>query len=280
MKFGSYEHKKLFCRSFIDSHIPYDPERLPWPKLDDESLGRLQSIPFWPDLLRQQQKAALTVRTYAQTIRDPLMKEAIVLLAEEEEGLEKKLRFMMEFYSLPNSTLSSVRVSSKTEVAFIDYGFEECLNSFLGFGMFGVVKQAHYLPEALLQAFDSCLEEKARQIIFFINWWTYWNIKLKQRSDWNEFRGIRALWCRRQILVSLITALEKEEFAEASFDQNLSAEQLMGKLTLGQFLSICQVEQVCRMQSFNSNLLQPQLANSLASFIQKILKFWPQRVAS
>ena len=146
--------------------------------------------------------------------------------------------------------------------------------------MFGVAKQAHYLPEALLQAFDSCLEAKARQIIFFINWWTYWNIKLKQRSDWNEFRGVRALWFRRQMLVSLITALEKEEFTEVSFDQNLSAEQLMGKLTLGQFLSLCQVEQVCRMQRFNSNLLQPQLANSLASFIQKTLKFWPQRMAS
>jgi hypothetical protein len=280
MKFGSYEHKKLFCRSFIDSHIPHDPKHLPWPKLDDQSLKRLHSISFWPDLLKQQQKAALIVKAYAQTIRDPLMKEAIALLAEEEEGLEKRLSFMMEFYSLPNSTVSSVRVSNKTETAFIDRGFEECLNSFLGFGMFGIAKQAHYLPEPLMQAFDSCLEKKARQIIFFINWWTYWNIKLKQRSDWNEFRGIRALWFRRQILVSLITAFEKEEFEEVSFDQNLSAGQLMGKLTLGQFLSVCQAEQVGRMQGFNSNLLQPQLANSLASFMQTILKFWPQRVGS
>lgn len=279
MKLGSYEHKKLFCRSFIDSHTPYDPEHLPWPKLDDESLGRLQSIPFWPDLLRQQQKAALTVRTYAQTIRDPLMKEAIALLAEEEESLEMKLKAMMECYGIATPSLQSIQMPNKIESAFIDNGFEGCLDSFLGFGLLGVAQQAHYLPDALLQVFDSSLEDKARRIIFFINWWTYWNIKLKQRSGWSETRGIRSLWIRRHSLVKLLTAFEKEDFEEGVSNINVRAERLLGEMTLGQFLKICQSEQTHRMQAFNSNLLRPQGSSNLASWLQKLVQFWPQRMA-
>jgi hypothetical protein len=279
MKFGSYEHKKLFCRSFIDSHTPYDPQHLPWPKLDDQSIGRLQSIFFWPDLLRQQQQTASIVHSYAQTVRDPLMKEAIALLAEEEQGLANQLRSMMEFYSMSTPGLPSIQLPSKIESAFIDNGFESCLDSFIGFGLFGVAQQTHYLPEALLQVFDSFLDEKAHRIIFFMNWWSYWNIKLKQRSNWGEVRGIRALWTRRRNLIKLLSAFEKEEFEEFSLDVNFCVGRLLGKMTLEQFLNICQVEQVHRMQDFNSNLLQPQLGLTLSRFINKVLQFWPQRLA-
>jgi hypothetical protein len=279
MKFGSYEHKKLFCRSFIDSHTPYDPQHLPWPKLDDRSIGRLQSISFWPDLLRQQQETALIVDSYAQTVRDPFIKEAIALLAEEEEGLANQLRSMMEFYSISTPGLPSIQLPSKIESAFIDNGFEGCLDSFLGFGLFGVAQQTHYLPEALLQVFDSFLDEKAHRIIFFINWWSYWNIKLKQRSNWSEVRGIRALWTRRRNLIKLLSTFEKEEFEEFPLDANFCVGQLLGKMTLEQFLNVCQVEQVHRVQDFNSNLLQPQLELTFSRFINKVIQFWPQRLA-
>jgi hypothetical protein len=278
MKFGSYEQKKLFCRSFIDSHTPFNPEQLSWPKLDNQSLERLQSIPFWPDLLRQQQETASIVHSYAQTVRDPLMKEAIALLAEEEESCAEKLKSMMEFYSIPTPGLLSIQLPSKIEPAFIDNGFEGCLDSFLGFGLFGVAQQAHYLSEALVQVFDSYLEDKARRIIFFINWWTYWNIKLKQRSDWSEIRGIRALWTRRRNLIKLLSAFDQEEFEEDSRDDVNSVGRLLGELTLEQFLKMCQSEQAHRMVDVNPSLQQPHLNFTLASFIQRILKFWPQRL--
>jgi hypothetical protein len=31
---GSAAHKERFCRQFVASHRPYDPDRLPWPELD------------------------------------------------------------------------------------------------------------------------------------------------------------------------------------------------------------------------------------------------------
>jgi hypothetical protein len=280
MKFGSYEHKKLFCRSFIDSHTPFQPELLSWPKLDDESLRCLQSIPFWPDLLKQQQETALIVHSYAQTVRDPLMKEATALLAEEEEGLVETLSSMMGFYGLPSSNHSVALIPSKAEIAFIDSGFEGCLDSFLGFGLFGIAQQADYLPDTLLQMFNSLLDTKARQIIFFINWWSYWNIKLKQRKSWSEIRGIRALWHKRSQLAKLLAALEQEEFEEVSSEVNLKAERVIGELTLAQFLNICQAEHSRRMQNFSSSLERPHLNSTLANFIQRVLKFWPQRVGT
>jgi hypothetical protein len=280
MKFGSYEQKKLFCRSFIDSHTSFNLEQLSWPKLDNLSLERLQRIPFWPDLLRQQQQTALIVHSYAQTVRDPLMKEAIALLATEEESLAHQLKSMMEFYSIPTTDSPSIQLPNKIESAFIDNGFEGCLDSFLGFGLFGVAQQAHYLPETLFQVFDSFLEDKARRIIFFINWWTYWNIKLKQRSDWSEIRGIRALWTRRRNLIKLLLAFDQEEFEEDSRDDVNSVGRLLGELTLEQFLKVCQSEQAHRMVDVNPSLQQPHLNSTLASFIQRVLKFWPQRLGT
>lgn len=279
MQFGSYEQKKLFCRSFIDSHTSFNLEQLSWPKLDNQSLERLQRIPFWPDLLKQQQQTALIVHSYAQTVRDPLMKEAIALLAEEEEDLAHQLKSMMEFYSIPTLGSPSRQQPSKIESAFIDNGFEICLDSFLGFGLFGVMQQAKYLPASLLHVFDLFLEDKARRIIFFINWWTYWNIKLKQRSGWSEIRGMRALWTRRRNLIKLLSAFEKEEFEEDSRDVN-SVGHLLGELTLERFLKMCQSEQAHRMVGVNPSLQQPHLNSTLARFIQRVLKFWPQRLGT
>ncbi|MBI3076600.1 MAG: hypothetical protein HYY85_06385 [Deltaproteobacteria bacterium] len=41
VKIGSAAHRDLFCRTFIDTHLPYDPAALPWPELDPAALARL-----------------------------------------------------------------------------------------------------------------------------------------------------------------------------------------------------------------------------------------------
>jgi hypothetical protein len=40
MKIGSEAHNELFCRSFMESHLEYEPEQLPWPQtLESPNLG-------------------------------------------------------------------------------------------------------------------------------------------------------------------------------------------------------------------------------------------------
>ncbi len=31
MKIGSQDHRDTFCRHFMQTYTPYDPETLPWP---------------------------------------------------------------------------------------------------------------------------------------------------------------------------------------------------------------------------------------------------------
>ena len=55
------------------------------------------------------------------------------------------------------------------EKAFIDFGFGECLDSFLGFGAFKFARQAGFLPESMFEIFDTLMFEETRHIVFFVN---------------------------------------------------------------------------------------------------------------
>jgi hypothetical protein len=77
MKLGSEQHKELFCRSFINSHLKYEPEQLPWPELDGLALERLQAIPFWKEALYTERKAGEMVSTFAKEVSDATIQDAI-----------------------------------------------------------------------------------------------------------------------------------------------------------------------------------------------------------
>ena len=41
IKFGSDEHRRLFCKTLLDTHDPYRPAVLDWPKLEPEAEKRI-----------------------------------------------------------------------------------------------------------------------------------------------------------------------------------------------------------------------------------------------
>ena len=100
MKIGSDEHKKLFCRDFIASHCRFDPERLAWPDLDAAELERLRGIPFWQEVLYTERRAGAIVAAYAETITDPLVREAVMLQGFEEARHAELLRLMIHRYGV------------------------------------------------------------------------------------------------------------------------------------------------------------------------------------
>jgi hypothetical protein len=61
-------------------------------------------------------------------------------------------------------------ISSDPRCAFADFGYGECLDAFLGFGVFKIARRAGFLPEPLFEIFDMLLREEARHIVFFVNW--------------------------------------------------------------------------------------------------------------
>ena len=55
---GSEAHKELFCRSFIDTHDPYDPAQLPFPDIGADSRARLLSLPIWDEAVNTELETA------------------------------------------------------------------------------------------------------------------------------------------------------------------------------------------------------------------------------
>jgi hypothetical protein len=167
MRIGSEEHKRRFCRQFIASHCHFDPVTLAWPDLDDIALGRLRGVPFWQEMLYTERRAGATVAAYAQTIADPLVREAVTLQGFEEARHVELLRVMIERYRIAaeEPPLDEPKGSDLRQ-AFADFGYGECLDSFLGFGAFKIARCPGFLPEPLFEIFDM-LHEETQHIVFF-----------------------------------------------------------------------------------------------------------------
>ena len=54
---GSDEHKIAFCRMLLDTHNPYKPAVIDWPKLDEVARDRLTSLPIWDIAVQTEGKA-------------------------------------------------------------------------------------------------------------------------------------------------------------------------------------------------------------------------------
>ncbi len=74
---GSEAHKTAFCRMLLDTHNPYKPAVIDWPKLEPEARERLVGLPIWNIAVQTEAKARLYVASYAAEIDDPLLRRAV-----------------------------------------------------------------------------------------------------------------------------------------------------------------------------------------------------------
>src|ERR1700679_2389002 len=84
IRLGSDEHKRLFCKTLLDTFNPYRPAVIDWPKLDKETENRITSLPIWDIAVQTENRAGLYVATYAEGIADPLLRKAVELNGHEE----------------------------------------------------------------------------------------------------------------------------------------------------------------------------------------------------
>jgi hypothetical protein len=171
MIIGSDEHKELFCRSFVDSHLAYEPADLPWPDLDEQSLAFLHAVPVWRSALEVEVNAGAMLDAFAATQNDGLVREALQLQGYEEARHGRMLRALFDRYGIEVPALRPSITSSKA--AFVSFGYDECLDSFFGFGIFRIAREANVVAESLINLFARILIEEARHIVFFVNWVAY-----------------------------------------------------------------------------------------------------------
>lgn len=278
MKIGSEAHKELFCRTFMESHLQYEPEKLPWPQLDSASLERLRAIPFWAEALKTEREAGVMVSAYAQTISDPVVREAIALQGREETRHARLIEFLINHYDVKINEPPVPEVPSNIETAFIDFGFGECLDSFFAFGLFGLAHQANYFPEQLFTIFEPILHEEARHIVFFVNWVSY--LQIQQGRGAGVFRATHALWHYGRALNNLIKAFGSAADGSGEGFTATGASTFVDDLTPEMLFSACLQENTRRMSVFDDRLLQPQLMPRLTTIARNTLKLLPRRQPS
>mgnify|MGYP001467935804 CR=1 FL=1 len=63
----------------LETHDPYRPAIMQWPKLGDAERGRLVSLPIWDIAVRTEGKARMRMLSYAAAVSDPLVRKALEL---------------------------------------------------------------------------------------------------------------------------------------------------------------------------------------------------------
>ena len=278
MKIGSEAHKELFCRSFMESHLEYEPEQLPWPQLDSATHDRLRSIPFWEKAFDTEREAGVLVSAYAEMVDDPVLKEAIALQGREEGRHARLIKTLIDRYDIEMGERPPIQLKSNIEDAFTDFGFEECLDSFFAFGLFGIAREAGFFPEQFFTIFDPILDEEARHIVFFVNWFTY--LQIQRGRSFLGLRTTKTLWHYGRALRNLIEAFGGDDTSGAGFTATNANAFAMDDLTPESFIAACLEENKKRMSKFDKRLLEPQLLPRISSIALRTLQLMPKRKPS
>ena len=274
MKLGSQAHKELFCRSFVDTHLDYEPETLPWPELDSLYLERLRGIPFWPQALATEQRAGKMVTAFAETVSDPVLRDAIALQGKEETRHGRLIGTLIRVYDIDIIEQPLTPIPEQIDTSFKDFGFEECLDSFFAFGLFAIAQEENFFPDAIFQIFDPLLDEEARHIVFFVNWFTYLQIQGGPLA--NLLRPVSTLRHYSGALGNLISMFRSSDASGTGFTAK-GASTFTQNLTPERFISICLRENAKRMRQFDEQLLRPTLIPTLSALALKVLKAMPKK---
>ncbi|HUH85352.1 MAG TPA: ferritin-like domain-containing protein [Stellaceae bacterium] len=273
MRIGSEAHRDLFCRDFVASHRDFEPDRLPWPTLDEAALARLRAVPFWQEVLHTERRAGAIVEAFAATIDDPVVKEAVALQGLEEARHAELLRVMIRRYGIAATEQPVETQSADVETAFVDFGYGECVDSFLGFGVFKIAREAGFLPEPMFAIFDRLMIEETRHIVFFINWMAWREARRGRAAAWRRaLTALRFYGRAARRLLGTVRAGQK-----ANDGRDFSATQasvFLDGFTFRRFLENCHGENRRRMAALEAGLLQPRLLPSLAGIALSALRLW------
>ena len=272
-RLGSEAHKRLFCRTLLDTFDPYRPAVIDWPTLDAQAHDRLVNLPIWDIAVQTEGKAGLRVRAYASAVNDALLKKAVELNAYEESRHKLVLSNLVEAYGIKLEPEPEYSKPRDAEWAFMVTGFSECIDSFFAFGLFETAKRSGFFPAELVDTFEPVIQEEGRHILFFVNWvaWHRRNMPIWRRP-WFELK-VWAVW--------LFLAWERMSIARgldsaaASQDNNFTvtgAEQLGGDIELAELIDLCLSENDRRLGGYDHRLLRPTFVPRMVRLARRFMR--------
>jgi hypothetical protein len=271
MKVGTPEHRDLFCRAFIDGHRIYEPEDLPWPQLESHYLERLRAIPFWGIARAMERKAGIMVGAFADTLTDPLIREAVAMQGIEESRHARIMTELIERYALPARDIEVV-VGAPVKDDFVVFGYEECVDFFMGAGLYRLATQLDIFPANLVSFFEEVLFEEARHVTFFINWFRYEEARLgRDRFLERHIAAVKNYYRSIQQLVRSFTGEETTGFAA------VNAKEIIDGMTPMMFLEAALAQNRMFLGRLDQRLVKPSLLPVLAGIALTILRALPPR---
>jgi hypothetical protein len=259
LRLGSTQHRDLFCGTFMASHIHYEPEGLAWPELDPDVLARLQGIPFWGEALATERETGDKITAYAAGVTDPVLQKALALQGFEEMRHAALLATLIRRYAITAVPRRVLPLPDDLEVAFVDAGYGECIDSFFAFGLFAIARRSGFFPAPLFSVMEPIVVEEARHIVFFANWEAYRGVQ--RRRGVLVLRGLRSL---RYYVRAVRRRLGLFRNAGGSGFTVGGATSVVRDLTPAGFLETCLAENARRLAGFDPRLLRPRLMPALA----------------
>ena len=270
IRYGSDEHKRLFCKTLLDTFNPYKPAVIDWPKLDQETENRITSLPIWDIAVQTENRAGLYVASYADLVSDPLLKKAVELNGYEEKRHRHVLSNLVEAYGIKLAPEPAYERPKDPEWAFMVTGYSECIDSFFAFGLFDAAKRTGYFPPELVDTFEPVVHEEGRHILFFVNWVAWWRRNMPfWRRPWFELK-VLAVWVfliyERMGIASDVSNGQQDN----NFTMN-GAQQLGADIDVGQLIDVCLKENDRRLGIYDARLKRPRFVPFMARLARRFL---------
>jgi hypothetical protein len=269
---GSQAHRRLFCRMLLETHNPYKPAVIAWPKLTQEALARLTSLPIWDIAVQTEGRAAIRVQSFAQRVDDPLLRASLEMVGHEEMRHKVVLSKLVETYGIALAPEPAYLVPKDPEWAWLVTGFSECIDSFFAFGLFEMARRSGYFPPELVETFEPVIQEEGRHILFFVNWvaWHRRNLPWWRRPRF--FVKICAAWLfliwER---IGIAKGIDADGQAQdANFAIN-GGGAVGVELKPRDLVDLCLAENERRMAGYDRRLLRPRAVPRLARWVQRLL---------
>jgi hypothetical protein len=271
VRIGSEQHKRLFCRMLLETHNPYKPAKLDWPRLDDQARARLLSLPIWDIAVQTEGRASIRVKTFAALSNDPVMRPALDMDGDEEARHKDVLSNLVAAYGIELAPEPEYLAPRDPEWAWLVVGFSECIDSFFAFGLFEVARRSGYFPMELVETFEPVIQEETRHILFFANWVAWYRRTMPLwRRPWffAKVLGVWAflIWER----IGIARGFDKAGNAQDANFAMTGAGAVGIDLEPRELFSLCLAENDRRMAGYDKRLLRP---STVPRLVRLALKF-------
>ncbi|HEX4303217.1 MAG TPA: hypothetical protein VHZ78_10515 [Rhizomicrobium sp.] len=257
VRWGTEAHKRLFCKTLLDSFNPYRPAVIDWPKLEPDTQARITALPIWDIAVQTENRAGLNVCTYAELVPDPLLRKAVELNGFEERRHRYVLSNLVEAYGIKLAPEPAYPRPKNPEWAFMVTGYSECIDSFFAFGLFETAKKSGFFPAELVDTFEPVVHEEGRHILFFVNWVAWWRRNMPfWRRPYFELK-VLAVWAfliyERIGIASDVSNGQQDN----NFTVNGATQLSDGEIDIFKLMDTCLAENDRRLGVWDKRLKRP-----------------------